>query len=144
MKKLLKEYFRLLLENSLISKGKIFTLTSPKLVVHRTSNPELTADDLDPMAIRQTRQSKRNSSPMVGLYTYGIENDVPRYGENKIEVEIPAGTKVLDLRDPKLRGTSSRISLEDAKELLASNIKAIVGYDFVGPEEWILLELPRK
>ena len=139
-KRLLKEYLKLVLE-SVAEKGQVFTLESPKVVVHRSTDPELTADRLDPLAIRQTKQSKRGSEPKVGVYAYGVENDVPRYGENKIEMTIPAGTKVLDLRGAG-RGASSRLSLSSAKELLDDGIEAVVGYDYIGPEEWILLKIP--
>ena len=139
-KRLLKEYLKLMLE-SLLDAGEVFTLEAPKTVVHRSTDLELTADRLDPLAIRQTKQSKRGSEPKVGVYAYGVENDVPRYGENKIEITIPAGTKVLDLRGAG-RGASSRISLSNAKDLLANGVEAVVGYDYIGPEEWILLKIP--
>lgn len=130
------------LASKMLERGEIITLTSPITVSHRSSNLNLSKEDLDPLAIRETRQGKRKSSPMVGLYTYGPEDDVPRYGENKIEIELPTGTTILDTTKIKELFTS-RISKSVADKLIDAGIDVIKGKDFIGPPEYIILKMPR-
>lgn len=126
---------------NLLKNGKMTNLSAPKTLIHRTTNMSLSINDLEPLAVRQTRQSKRGGAPKVGLYTYSEENDVPRYGDNKIEIIIPSGTKVLDITELG-RGASSRISLETAQKLLQEGVDVVVGLDYIGPPEWIILKIP--
>ena len=126
---------------SLMDLGGVIELLSPVYLVHRSGDPSLKAGDLDPLAVRPSRQSKRGGEPKVGLYAYESEHDVPRYGENRIEFTLPAGTPVLDLTSAG-RGATSRISLSHARELLSSGVKAVKGYDYIGPSEWVVLEMP--
>ena len=129
------------LADRMLELGERKTLKSPLIVSHRSSNLNLTQKELDPLAIRKTRQSK-GKTPKVGLYTYDIENDVPRYGENKINIELPIGTEILDIVGVK--GLySSRISLDDANKLLSNGIDVVRGKDFIGPPEYIILKMPK-
>ena len=121
--------------------AKIFALSSPLTLVHRSNNMDLTLNDLDPLAIRQTKQGKRNSAPKVGLYAYSIEHDVPRYGDNKLTIVMPAGSKVLDLTELP-RGKSSRIDIDAAHKLVKDGIDLITGFDLIGPQEWVILKKP--
>lgn len=125
--------------------ARIYSLSSDLTLVHRTKNLDLTYDKLDPLEIRKTKQSKRNSAPKVGIYAYNIEDDVPgfenNYGENEIIFVIPAGTKVLDLTS-LARGTSARINIETAKQLISRGIDLVTGYDVLGPQEWAVLRKP--
>ena len=125
--------------------ARIYFLPSDLTLIHRTKNLDLTYDKLDPLEIRKTKQSKRNSSPKIGIYAYNIEDDVPgfenNYGENEITFVMPAGTKVLDLTSLS-RGTSARISMETAKQLISKGIDLVTGFDVLGPQEWVVLRKP--
>jgi len=126
-------------------KASIFSLPAPLMLVHRSPNMDLTAGDLDPLAVRQTKQGKRGGEPKVGLYAYTEEDTeqpgVARYGDNKVMIEMPAGTKVLDLTRMG-KGKSNRISMDTAQKLLADGVELITGFDFVGPQEWVILRVP--
>jgi len=139
--KIIRENILFLLENSLIESGDAKILNTPIVLIHRTDNTDLTYDMLDPLAIRKTRQSKRDPSSTVGLYTYESENDVPRYGIKKIEITLPKGSKILDVTNMG-RGKTSRISKDVAIELIDEGFVAIKGYDFIGPPEWVILKMP--
>jgi hypothetical protein len=126
---------------SLMDLGSIIELSSPVSLVHRSADPSVKISDLDPLVVRSSRQSKRGGEPKVGLYAYESKHDVPRYGENRIEFTLPVGTPVLDLTSAG-RGATSRISLSQARELLLSGVKVVKGYDYIGPPEWVVLEMP--
>ena len=117
-------------------------LSAPKTLVHRTHSPDLTVDKLDPTTPRDSKQSKGGKLKVVGVYAYAAEDAdeeiVKRYGDRKVTLTLPAGTRVLDLRNEK-KGATARITKERADELLAQGIDAIVGYDLVGPSEWVIL-----
>ena len=62
--------------------ARIYSLPSDLTLIHRTKNLDLAYDKLDPLEIRKTKQSKRNSSPKVGIYAYNIEDDVSGFENN--------------------------------------------------------------
>lgn len=130
------------LADRMLELGEIKILEAPLTVSHRSSNLNLTQKDLDPLAIRKTRQGKSESNPMVGLYTYDIENDVPRYGENKIDIELPAGTKILDVVNVE-NFYSTKIPKYVAERLILEGIDVIKGKDIIGPPEYIILKMPK-
>lgn len=127
--------------------GKTITLKEPIHLIHRTKSETLTMDQIDPTAIRMTKQGKR-SSPAVGFYAYdsaGEDEETrkeldARYGSRKLEYTLPVGAKVLDLTDAG-RGATSRVSPQKAQEYINAGFTAIKGYDYVGPPEYVVLKL---
>ena len=137
--------------DNLIGRGKTFLLNQSIKLTHRTKNNALSIDQIDPTAIRKTKQGRKGQ--FVGFYTYNSseesqessnELDV-RYGSHKIDYALPAGSKVLDLSKKENgeddRGATSKIGPEVASFLLNNGYSAIVGYDYVGPLEWVILKL---
>jgi hypothetical protein len=118
---------------------------SPINLVHRTHNSQLSIKDINPLRIG-TKQWK-NKREFVGFYNYDVnqgskrsdEELDERYGSNKIFYTIPAGSKILDCTGR--RGSTSRIRLKDAQELIDAGFVAIKGYDYLGPPEFVVLQL---
>lgn len=127
--------------SDLMDRGVVVELSSPVSLVHRSVNPDLRVSGFAPLAQRASRQSTRGDDYQVGLYAYESKHDVPRYGENKIEFTLPVGTRVLDLTEAG-RGATSRIPVSQARKLLDAGVKAVKGYDYIGPPEWVVLEMP--
>lgn len=133
----------------LVKRGKEITTGSPVKLTHRTKNSSLTIDQIDPTAIRKTRQGRKGE--YVGFYTYDTsgENEESskhldaQYGEHKIDYVIPAGSKVLDLTDES-KGLTSRINQKVAKFFLSKGFDAVIGFDYIGPVEWVILRLASK
>lgn len=130
--------------------GNAITLKEPIHLIHRTKSDTLTMDQIDPTAIRMTKQGKRNS-PAVGFYAYDSAGESEetrreldaRYGSRKLEYTLPVGSKVLDLTGAG-RGITSRVSPEKAREYIDAGFSAIKGYDYVGPPEYVVLKLVLK
>ena len=126
----------------LVSSGESQVLSAPLTVTHRTTSETLDISQIDPLAERESRQSKRRTAPKVGFYAYGPEvtdAEVSRYGARKIDVQLPAGTKVLDVTSLD-RGTSARITKAEAEALLAQGVQVIRGRDLIGPPEYVILD----
>lgn len=117
-------------------------LSAPKKLVHRTHDADLTVDKLDPTSPRDSKQSRGGKLKVVGVYAYAAEDAdeeiVKRYGDRKVAFTLPAGARILDLRGEQ-KGATARVTKAFADELLAQGIDAIVGYDLVGPPEWVIL-----
>lgn len=133
------------LEN-LVNRGEAITLSSPIKLTHRTKNSSLTIDQIDPTAIRSTRQGRKGE--YVGFYTYDISGEDEekskhydkQFGEHKIDYVLPAGSSVLDLTGES-KGLTSRINQKVAKFLLSKGFDAVIGFDYIGPVEWVILRL---
>lgn len=132
---------------ALIERGETITLNAPVKLTHRTQNDALTIHQIDPTAIRKTKQGRRGE--YVGFYTYdsSTEEDKKksseldaRYGSHKIDYLLPAGSKVLDLTGEE-RGMTSRINSRTAKFFLNNGYDAVMGYDYIGPIEWVVLRI---
>jgi hypothetical protein len=135
------------MNNELIRRGKTTRLNSPIKLTHRTKNDSLTIDQIDPTAVRATKQGKRNR-PAVGFYAYDTSGEDEklsseldtRYGSHRVDYVLPAGSQVLDLSGEE-RGTTSRIDPQTAKYLLSNGYSAVRGYDHIGPPEWVILKI---
>jgi hypothetical protein len=141
LRRLVRELLSESTGSDLIDRGVVVELSSPVSLVHRSDNPDLRVSGFAPLAQRASKQSTRSDDYQVGLYAYESKHDVPRYGENKIEFTLPVGTRVLDLTVAG-RGTTSRIPVSQARKLLDAGVKAVKGYDYIGPPEWVVLAMP--
>jgi hypothetical protein len=132
-------------EKKMVNGCEIVYTDSPINLVHRTHNSQLSIKDINPLRIG-TKQWK-NKREFVGFYNYDVnqgskrsdEELDERYGSNKIFYTIPAGSKILDCTGR--RGSTSRIRLKDAQELIDAGFVAIKGYDYLGPPEFVVLQL---
>jgi len=130
----------------LIDRGETVTLSAPVKLTHRTQNDSLTIHQIDPTAIRKTKQGRRGE--YVGFYTYDSSTEDKklsreldeRYGSHKVDYALPAGSKVLDLTGEE-RGVTSRINSRTAKFLLSKGYDAVKGFDYIGPIEWVVLKI---
>jgi hypothetical protein len=130
-----------------IGSGETIVTDAPIHLVHRTHDDELTLDKIEPLRVRISKQGKHNRE-YVGYYNYeDIENDNLeldiRYGKNKIQFTIPAGSKILDVTKEKdglkrIAG-SSRVNKKIAQKLFDDGYIAIKGYDYFGPPEYVVL-----
>jgi hypothetical protein len=127
--------------SELVARGTVSEIKQPMVVSHRTANEALDISQIEPLAERASRQTKRGGAPKVGLYTYGPEvTDVQaaQYGANKIDIALPAGTRVLDLTAEG--GASARITKAEAESLLQQGIQVVRGKDVIGPTEYVILD----
>jgi hypothetical protein len=141
LRRFIREVLTESIGSDLMNRGIVVELSSPVSLVHRSSNPDLRVSGFAPLAQRASKQRTRSDDYQVGLYAYESKHDVPRYGENKIEFTLPVGTRVLDLTEAG-RGATSRIPVSQARKLLDAGVKAVKGYDYIGPPEWVVLEMP--
>lgn len=108
-------------------------------LVHRSEQP-ITLADCDAESPRISRQSRRGSLCLSGLYTY-LEDEthpgIERYGDYKVGLVLPAGSKILDTSS--VGGSTSRLYASNMDELRSLGYVAIKGRDLVGPPEWIVI-----
>jgi len=120
---------------------RVKSLDEPVNVVHST-HADIGIGDLDAEIARAGKQSKSGKLKTSGLYAYETPhmNDPSslKYGDNKIAITIPKGSKIIDVSDEV--GSTSRLNADELEKLREKGIVAIKGRDFVGPPEWIIID----
>lgn len=106
-----------------------------KVLFHRSPDPDLHKGKISAEEPRASKQSKRGAT--VGFYAYESAESGEKFGEHVFEVRLPGGTPYLDLLGAKIK--TSRIPPEIASMLRDAGVGVVLGKDFIGPPEWIII-----
>ena len=106
-----------------------------KSLYHRSHDPDLLSHVISAETPRASKQSRKGAT--VGFYAYESLESGQHFGDNVFEITVPSGTLYLDLVGSGIN--TSRIDPVTASQLRDMGIKAILGKDYVGPPEWIII-----
>lgn len=106
-----------------------------KVLYHRSPSADLHKQDVSAEKPRVSKQSKRGAT--VGFYAYEDPASGEKFGEHVYEVHLPGGTPYLDLLEAKIK--TSRVPPEVAEMLRDAGVGVVLGKDFIGPPEWIII-----
>jgi len=115
--------------------SRVKTTDREKKLYHRSNNPNLTVGQVSASSLRTSKQSRGGKTS--GFYTYEDPTAGAKFGSSVLELILPAGTRYLDSLGTGIN--TSRISHETSETLRAMGIEAILGRDYVGPPEWIII-----